>query len=185
MDPPGDRLEVPDIESERPQVTIPSDNVQRMVRIDVARNLSSGLDAHLELALLVVGRQPLGRTDVALRVGGAFEKLAILIDIALGRLDMSAHTLDDEHALADVPVREKAPDDARWNDEIIARAVRERAELRLDRAGSLVHEEHLVPVRVAVPVAHGLRGAHHREHNVLVPHQGQTPLHGVAVCSSR
>ena len=47
----GDRLEVVDVERERPQVTVPADDVERVVRVDVAGDLAARLDADLELAL--------------------------------------------------------------------------------------------------------------------------------------
>ena len=69
VDAPGDRLEVLDVEGVGPQMAVPADNVQRVVLIDQTGDHPARLDSHLEFAGLVVGRQLVGRTDVALAVG--------------------------------------------------------------------------------------------------------------------
>ena len=72
-----DRLEVADVEGERPEVPVPTHDVERMVRIEVVRDLAARLDAHLEATVssvsvavgaLVVRDELLGAAQVALAV---------------------------------------------------------------------------------------------------------------------
>src|SRR6476469_6098290 len=109
MHPAGNRLEVSNVERKWPEMTIPSDDVQRVVRVDVAGDLSPGLHAHFELAGFIVRDERIGRTNIALRIGSAFEKLSVVVDVAPRRLDVAAGALDHEHALIDAGVGHDSP----------------------------------------------------------------------------
>ena len=52
VDAPGDRLEVADVEGERPQVPVPADEVERVVPVVVGGDPAAGLDLDHEVAIL-------------------------------------------------------------------------------------------------------------------------------------
>ena len=69
MHPSGDRLKIRDVERKRPQMTIPADDIERVMVIDKTRHLIPSLDSYFELAGLILGDQLIGRPDVTFAIG--------------------------------------------------------------------------------------------------------------------
>ena len=98
VDAPGDRLEVGDVEGVRPEVAVPADDVERVVRVVVGRQPAAHLDVDPEVAFVRPGGDLVGQPDVALRVRGVLEQLAVVVAVALRRLDLG-RALEVEHPL--------------------------------------------------------------------------------------
>ena len=107
------------------------------------------------------------------------QQLAVLVAIAPRRLDLG-RALQPQHPLLDARCRHEPIGGADGDDQVVAGAVLDRAEVRLQRARALVHEEHLVRHAVAVVVTHRLRGTDHPERHVRVEEEGHAPGQGVA-----
>ena len=86
--PAGDRLEVADVEPERPEVAIPADDVERVMAVVVGGDPVGRADMDDEIAFVGPRRDVLGIVQVALRVRGVFEQLAVVVAVALRRLDL-------------------------------------------------------------------------------------------------
>src|SRR6185503_6339752 len=78
VDPPGDRLEVADVEPERPEIAVPADDVERVVAIVVGRDPIRRADVDDEIAVLRDRRGELRRMEVALAVRRVLEELAVV-----------------------------------------------------------------------------------------------------------
>ena len=100
MHAPGDGLEIFDVERKRPEMTVPADDVEWMMPVQIASDVPSRFHADFKLALLVVSHERVRRAEIAFGVGCALEELAILIHVTLGRLDVSTRALDNEHPLS-------------------------------------------------------------------------------------
>ena len=74
VDAPGDRLEVTDVERERPEVAVPADEVE-WVMLVVGGDPAAGLDLDDEVAGVGVGVHLGWRAEVALAVRGVLEEL--------------------------------------------------------------------------------------------------------------
>ena len=107
--------------------------------------------------------------QVALRVRGVLEQLAVVVAIALGRLDLRRR-LEVQQPLLGALVRVQSPGRADGQDEVVARPVAQRPEDRVAHAGALVDEQHLVGDAVAVERAlrHRAGRADDAEHDVVV-----------------
>jgi hypothetical protein len=171
--PPGDRLEVADGEAERPQVAIPADQVERVMRVVVGGDAIGAPHLDRELTTVLARCHELRRMDVALGIRGVFEQLPVVVAVALGRLDLRGR-LEVQDALGRALVRVQSPGRPDRQDEVVARAVAERTEDRVADAGPLVDEEHLVGDAVAVEhaVGHRAGGSHDAEHHIVIEVQG-------------
>jgi len=98
VDAPGDRLEVRDVEPERPQVAVPADEVERVLPVVIGGDPVGGSDVDDEVALLVAGSDLVRRVQVALGVRGVLEQLAVVVAVALRRLDLRRR-LEEQHPL--------------------------------------------------------------------------------------
>src|SRR5258705_9938446 len=98
VDAPGDRLEVADVEAERPQIAIPADDVERVVAVMVGSHPIGRSDLDDELTFLIPRLDLVGRVEVALRVGRMLEELPVVVAVSLRRLDLRGR-LQIEHAL--------------------------------------------------------------------------------------
>ena len=87
VDPPGDRLEVTDVERPRIDVAVPADDVERVVVEHVG--LEAVLDPELDdvLAAVRVRLELDWRMQVAVVVGSVLEQLAVLVPVAARDLD--------------------------------------------------------------------------------------------------
>ena len=88
VDAARDRLEVRDIEPERPQVAVPADDVERVVPVVIRGDAVAGADVDDVVAVLVDRLTELGRVEVALAVRRVLEQLPVVVAVALGRLDL-------------------------------------------------------------------------------------------------
>src|SRR5690349_6765773 len=88
VDAAGDRFEIADVEDERPQVTIPTDDVQRMVLEVVSRQPTTRPDPHDEVARLIVRCSLIRYADIAVGIRRVLEQLAPFVAIALGWDDL-------------------------------------------------------------------------------------------------
>ena len=174
VDAPGDRLEVADVERERPQVAVPADHVERVVVVVVGRDPIPAAHADHVVAMVGDRRHLVGRADVAVVVGRVLQQLAVLVAIAPRRLDLG-RALQPQHPLLDARCRHEPIGGADGDDQVVAGAVLDRAEVRLQRARALVHEEHLVRHAIAVVVTHRLRRADHPERHVGVEEERHAP----------
>ena len=109
------------------------------------------------------------------------EQLAVVVAIALGRLDLRRR-LEVQHALLRARVRVEPPGRADGQHEVVARPVAQRPEDRVADAAALVDEEHLVGHAVAVERALGHRAGRpdDAEHDVVVEVQRHPAGHHVA-----
>ena len=140
---------------------------------------AAGLDLDDEVAGLGVGVHLGGWAEVPLAVRGVLEQLAELVAVALGRND-GRWRLDPQHPLRLALGRDHAVGGADGDDQVVAGAVVDRSEDRLQRAAPLVDEEHLVRLAVAVEAVHGLRRADDAEGDVLVEEQRDPALDCIA-----
>ena len=132
----------PDVERKRPQVSVPSDDVERMMAVEIACDDAACLDANLEFPAFI-DRQELGRRpEIPLGVGRALQELTRGAEVPPRRLDVPSRTLHHQHALIDRFVGQDAPDDAGRDHQVVAPAVAKRAELALQDTRSLVDEDH-------------------------------------------
>jgi hypothetical protein len=88
VDAAGDRLEVGDVEPERPEVAVPADKVERVVAVVVGGDPVARPDLDDELAVLVARLDRVRGVEVALGVRGVLEELAVVVPVALRRLDL-------------------------------------------------------------------------------------------------
>jgi hypothetical protein len=72
----------------RPEVAVPADHVERVMLEVVGRDPIRRADVDHELASLVVRRHVVRGLEVALRVRRVLEELAVVVPIALRRLDL-------------------------------------------------------------------------------------------------
>jgi hypothetical protein len=66
VDPTGDRLEVADVEPERPEVTVPADEIGRVMAVVVGGHAIRRADMDDVVTLVGTGFDELGRVEVAL-----------------------------------------------------------------------------------------------------------------------
>src|SRR5579885_50436 len=97
VDAPGNRLKIGDVEDPGIFVTVPADDVERVIVVPVASDAVADLEAHLELALLRVRDQFFRAANVAVAVGRVFEELPVVVEVAAWRLD-SAMRLNGQEA---------------------------------------------------------------------------------------
>ena len=126
-----------------------------------------------ELALVRPGVRECRGVQVALAVRRMLEQLAVVVAIALRRLDLRRR-LEVQDPLVRAGIGVQPPGRPDRQDQVVARAVAERSEDRVAEAGALVHEEHLVgdAVPVEEPVGHRTGRADHAEHDVVVEIEG-------------
>ena len=67
--------EVVNVERVRVVAPVPADHIQRVIVVDVRVHLIAGLDAHLELAHLVIRQRQLRQVQVTLAIRRVFEEL--------------------------------------------------------------------------------------------------------------
>lgn len=134
----GDRFEIGDVEGVRIQVSVPAHHVEGVVIENVAVDLAARLDAHFEVAPLVVGFEFARHADVALAVRAVFEQLAVLVAVTPGRLKI-VRRLEDQHAMVCAP-EFHPPCCADGDIEIIARPEVQFPELAVQRALPFVNE---------------------------------------------
>ena len=181
VDPARDRLEVGDVEAERPEVAVPADHVERVVAVVVGGDPVGRADVDDELALGAVRLSELGSVEVPLAVRGVFEQLPVVVPIALRRLDLRRR-LEVQDPMRARLVRVQPPGRADREDEVVARAIGEVAEDGPAHAAALVDEEHLVGDAVPVELAlgHRLRRTDDAEDDVVVEVQRDPAAHDVA-----
>ena len=169
VDAARDRLEVRDVEPERPQVAVPADDVERVVPVVVGRDAVARADVDHVVAVLVERLAELGRVQVALAVRRVLEELPVVVAVALGRLDLGGR-LEVQDPLVRARIRVQPPGRADRQHQVVAGAVGEVAEDRPADAGSLVDEQHLVrdPVAIEAVLRHRLGRPDDPEHHVVV-----------------
>src|SRR4029453_10937055 len=142
-----------DVEGPRVDVPVPADDVERVVVEDVG--LEAVLDAHLDdvLASVTVRPELDRRVAVGVVVGRVLEQLPVLVPVATRDLDQSRRGEDDMSLLS---LRREAVGRSARDDDVVALLVREVAEDRLQRAPTLVDEDDLVALAVAVEELHRL-----------------------------
>ena len=158
VDPAHDGLEVVDVEGPGIEVTIPSDDVERMV---VENEFVDGvvlLDQQAKVALLVVGTELGGAANIAFGVGRALEQLPEFIAIALGPANVAPaleyHELGWPRGGVQAPPMQDIPVDH----DVVALAIREVAIGRLEHARPLSDIHALVGLGVPVEVGVELVG---------------------------
>ena len=107
------------------------------------------------------------------------QKLAVAVEVALGRFDVS-DGLDDEVALWRAGVRDDPPQHAGRDHQVVAGSVAQQAELRFQHPFAVVDEEHVVASAVFVPVIHCPVGSRHVEHHVAVAGNWNPRFHCIA-----
>ena len=152
------------------------------MRVVVRGQPVAHLDVDPELALIRPSRHVLGEPDVTLRIRRVLEQLAVVVAIALGRLDLR-RAFEIEHPLLAALVGREAPGRADREDQVVAWAVADRPEVGVEQALALVDVEHLVRLAVAVEdrLRHRLGRADDAHHDVVVEEQRDPAADRVAV----
>ena len=181
VDAPGDRLEVRDVEGERPQVAVPAHDVERVGGDVVGRVPSTRPDDDRPVALVRARLAELGDADVALRVRRMLQQLAVVVAVPLGRLDLG-RALEVQHPLGDARVGVQPPGRPDRQHEVVAGVVGEVAEVRPQQARALVDVQQLVALAVAVEGVgrHRARRQDHAQDHVRVVEQRDPAGDGVA-----
>src|SRR3954471_24448624 len=96
VDAANDRLEVVDVERPRIEVSVPADDVERMVVENKLVQAVVLLNQQTKVAHLVVGSKLDRAADVALGVWRALLELTELVSISLGPAHMAAALHDEE-----------------------------------------------------------------------------------------
>ncbi len=152
MHPSDDRLEVVDVERPRVEVPVPSDHIERMVIEDDLVEAVVLLHQDREVALLVVSAELRRPTDVPLAVRSTLDQLAELVPIPLGPAHVAAAFHHQQLRLLAAEIQAPAMQDAPVNDEVVAFPIRQVAEHRLQRSGTLADVHQLVGLCVPVEV---------------------------------
>src|SRR6185312_2024256 len=150
MHAPDDRLEIIDVECPRIEVSIPPDDVERMVVENELVDAVILLHEQTEVAHLVVRAQLLRAPDVAFRIRRTFLELAELVPVALRPPDMAAAFHDEEFWSVAAQVERVPVQNPAMHDEVVPFVERELAEYRLEHALPLRHVHQLVGLRVAI-----------------------------------
>lgn len=90
-----------------------------------------------------------------------------MVDVPFGWGDV-AEGFDEENPLLYAGIGHKPPDDPGGDDQVIAGAVAEVAELGFEDAGAIVDEQGVVSLGLFVIVGHRLGGAGQVENDVVV-----------------
>ena len=98
VDPPGDRLEVVDVERPRVEVAVPADDVERVVVDLVVLVAVADADLEAELAALAVRLELGRRVDVPVVERRVLHQLPVLVPVPLGDLDQPGR-LEEQVAL--------------------------------------------------------------------------------------
>src|SRR5215207_4392003 len=175
-----DGLEVVDVECPRIELTIPADDVERVM---VERHLVDAvvlLHEDAELTHLVVGPELAGHANVALRVGRAFDELTELVAVALRRPNVPAALHQQQLRRIARPVEAVAMHDAAMDHEVVALPEREIAVLRLESALPLRDVHQLVRLGVAIVVLVVAIGLDVEHRDVLVEQEGDSIERGTS-----
>ena len=118
VDAPGDRLEVTDVERERPEVAVPADEVEWVMLVVQAVTRPRVLTSMTKSPASVWGS--IGwRAEVTLAVRGVLEELPEVVAVALGR-DDGRWRLDPQHPLGLARGRDDAVGGADGDDQVVA-----------------------------------------------------------------
>src|SRR3954468_2191696 len=148
----NDRLEVVDVERPRIEVTIPANDVERMMIENELVEPIVLLHEETEVAHLVVRLELDWPANVALRVRRALLQLTELIAVPLRPPDVSAALHDEELWMIPFHVELVAMQNAAVDDEVVALAERQIAEDRFEGPASLGDVDDLVALRIPVEV---------------------------------
>jgi hypothetical protein len=174
----GLRLEVVDVEAVRIDVAVPPDDVERVVIQDEALQPAPRAHDQLVRSGLAVGLQRRRRVEVALGERRVLQQLAVAVAIAARRLDLAGR-VERQPGLRTAVHPHPVGRAARDHDIVVAR-VGQRPEDRLHGARSLVDEQHLVALAVAIEGVELLRRLADGDLNVVVEHQDAAPEDRVA-----
>ena len=151
MQPAGDRLEVVDREHVRVEAPVPADDVERVVRVDVARpyrGTARPSVLHEDLDVLLVGGEGLGRAaQVAFAVRRVLQELPLARQVASRRPDVAGRL---GHQRAQLALRYPSVGGRRGDDDVVAGSDRQAAEDGLYQGGAALDVHALVADRVAV-----------------------------------
>ena len=134
------------------------------------------------VAVLVARRDGIGRVEVALGVRGVLEELAVVVAVALGRLDLGRR-LEVQDPLLRAGVGVEPPRRPDRQHEVVAGAVARGPEDRVADARALVDVEHLVGDRRCDRSGLGIGSgrADDAEHHVVVEVQRDPAADRVAL----
>jgi tungstate transport system substrate-binding protein len=124
------------------------------------------LDADFKFTAFSVSFQILRQADITLRIRRMFEQLTEVIAIALGRLDL--RRIFDRKEARFIAVDMHLPGCSKWDDDVIAFAEFEIAELRFQHTTAFMHPPGFIGLRVAIEIVHAFAGMCHSENHVLV-----------------
>src|SRR5215217_2491170 len=148
-----------------------------MVIEDVFTQAVADLDPYFEFAALGVCFQLFRQADVALAVGRVLEQLTKVIPITFGRYDLR-WILDGEEACL-IAVNMHLPRGTKWNDNVIARAEFQIAELRFEHATSFMYPPRLIRLRVAIEIVHAFAGTRYTEDHISICKQRDSRRNGI------
>ena len=116
-----DRLEVVDRQRERVVAAVPSEDVERMVRVHVPAQTAARAHEHRDVFALDDERVAVGPSEVALAERRALEQLAALGEVLAGEVDVAPRL---DHQELDRPVEQPPVRRAARDDDVVALARR-------------------------------------------------------------
>src|SRR5215475_1816780 len=145
----GDRFEILRVESERVEITIPTDRIEGMLRQCHPSESRPVLYENVDIFLLIDCNYLTRAVEIALRIRRSHFDLPLVIQITLGNPDR-ADRFENEIILLLNIVRHQSVGDSTRNDDVILSAIRQFAENRLHHATAAKHENDLIGTAIFV-----------------------------------
>ena len=174
----GDRLEIVDAERVRIIVTIPSNDIERMVGVRVHRHVISAANENFKLALFVMNLEFGWRTKVAFRVRCMLHKLSVFVSISLWSFHLSVGNKRQHVYRKGFKV--KFVDRSAGDDKVVPFFEVDRSEERFHMAAAIVDEEALISIGVLEVGRHLLGHKHLIPLKVAVAHKALSSAYRVA-----
>ncbi len=152
VNPANDRLEIPDVERPRVEVSIPSNDVEWVVIENDLVDPVILLDVQREIAFFVVRGELHRPTDVALGVRGTLHELTKIVSVAGRGADVASALDHKKLRLLPVQVHLVSVENAPVNYEIVTLAVREVSVDRLQHTGALADVHQLIALGISIEV---------------------------------
>src|SRR6267378_1351489 len=168
MNAADDRLKIVDVERPRIEVSIPADDIERMMIEHDLVDAVVLLHQNRKISHLVHGLDKRRTPDVALGVRSAFDELPELVPIAFRPAHVSSALECHELGLLGVEVETIPVKNAAMDDEIVALTEGQRAISAFQHARAFAHVNQLVGLRVTVKVRIVLVGLAVEHRDVLI-----------------
>src|SRR4026209_1698766 len=145
----GNRLEILCVESERVEIAIPPDRIERMMRQRHPRKSRSILYENIDVFLLIDSNYLARTVKIALRVRRAHFDLALVIQVTLGNPNRT-DWFKNEIILLFNFVRPQPVGNSTRNDNVILGAIRQFAKNGFHHAAAVKHKNDLIRAAVFI-----------------------------------